>query len=212
MDSLYERGADFSRWDGKIDWAKYLIQQPTFCILRAGYGARVLDDLWLTNRHKPSALNLLYGVYYVPAPAEPIATERGLLDVILMNYPIPRFIALDLEIYHANLFHRAVALAEYVEGEFNIPVLIYTNADTRKKFYGASLNTAIFKYPLWVAHWTTASKPILPLGWSDWLLWQYSANGNRLGASWGVSARDVDINRVNPRVTSLRTWLDGRAA
>lgn len=32
-------------------------------------------------------------------------------------------------------------------------------------------------YSLWVAHYTSASKPLMPVGWERWAIWQYSESG-----------------------------------
>ena len=51
-------------------------------------------------------------------------------------------------------------------------------------------------HPLWLAQWNaTATAPDLPLGWDDWMLWQWSNKGQWLGVEG-----DVDLDRINPRL------------
>jgi GH25 family lysozyme M1 (1,4-beta-N-acetylmuramidase) len=48
---------------------------------------------------------------------------------------------------------------------------------------------------LWIAHWTSASQPLVPAGnWagSGWTFWQYSSTGTVPG----IRGR-VDLNRLN---------------
>ncbi len=45
--------------------------------------------------------------------------------------------------------------------------------------------------PLWVAHYTTQSKPLMPIGWTTWDLWQYSCTGRIPGVG-----TNVDLSRT----------------
>jgi hypothetical protein len=54
------------------------------------------------------------------------------------------------------------------------------------------------KFQKWAANYTTASKPALPKGWTDYLLWQFEADGNFKGAYYGVGSNHIDLNRWNP--------------
>ena len=51
---------------------------------------------------------------------------------------------------------------------------------------------------LWVAHWTTASAPIIPYDWSNydktWRFWQHSADNNGLGRYYGSLDGDLDMD------------------
>lgn len=207
----YQVGPDLSRWDVSINWSRLLNNHPSFVIMRGGYGGNVVDELWLKQAEYANQLNIPYGLYYVPYPKADLLTERGLLQLFERSTYAPRFYALDLEIYHYDLPARSLQLADYIMGETGKQVLIYTNVNTRNKFIGKSWPAGLFNYPLWVAHWTRAAKPLIPKGWDDWVLWQYSADGNKQGASWGVGARDVDLNRVNPVVGLFENWLNSEA-
>jgi len=59
-------------------------------------------------------------------------------------------------------------------------------------------------YPLWLARYTSASDVPTPAPWSKWTVWQYSAGGNKLGARYGVSSTDIDINRTPLTVAELK--------
>jgi GH25 family lysozyme M1 (1,4-beta-N-acetylmuramidase) len=48
---------------------------------------------------------------------------------------------------------------------------------------------------LWVANWTTGSSPYMPMDWYAWTHWQYSADGNKKAAEYGmISGGDVDMD------------------
>jgi GH25 family lysozyme M1 (1,4-beta-N-acetylmuramidase) len=49
----------------------------------------------------------------------------------------------------------------------------------------AALSPELSRYPLWVAHWGVSS-PDVPLPWSDWTAWQWSATGRVEGVTGPV--------------------------
>src|SRR5260370_17579968 len=51
---------------------------------------------------------------------------------------------------------------------------------------------------MWVANYTTAASPTLPVGWSNWALWQYSSTG----IVPGISGK-TDLDQLNPAVIPL---------
>lgn len=57
--------------------------------------------------------------------------------------------------------------------------------------------------PLWVAHWG-ATNPLCPPGWTSYMLWQYSANGNKRGAEFGCTGGDPDLDLNHAR----RSWFE----
>lgn len=59
-------------------------------------------------------------------------------------------------------------------------------------------------YPLWLAHYTNAKAPMLPTGFSEWLIWQY---GKESVPGCGVSSGSnplTDVNRLAISVAQLR--------
>ncbi len=57
--------------------------------------------------------------------------------------------------------------------------------------FAIPVNHAFRNLPLWVAHYG-ALKPDMPKGWEDWLIWQYSENGD--GHAHGVGSHRIDMN------------------
>lgn len=206
--STWEVGVDLSRWDGKVNWSVLLSRQPGFIIIRSSYAGRTLDDLFVTDRHIVEKSEAPYGIYHVPSADNDLRLETSLLNLVVQTEPTPQFVALDLEIYHRSLPKRALDLAYHITDNYNLPVFIYTNWDFRNKYTDQQFPKQLFGYPLWVAHWTTRNYPLIPRGWADYDLWQYSANGNKQGLAWGVSARDIDLNRTNPKHGKLSDYLE----
>lgn len=62
-------------------------------------------------------------------------------------------------------------------------------------------------YPVWVAHYTSSPKPIMPRNlWSDYTFWQFSADGNRRGAEFGCQSGDVDLNVFNGSLADMQAF------
>jgi GH25 family lysozyme M1 (1,4-beta-N-acetylmuramidase) len=49
--------------------------------------------------------------------------------------------------------------------------------------------------PLWVPNFTTASRPLLPAGWTTWSIWQYSSTGTVPGIP---APGNTDLDQANP--------------
>jgi len=71
----------------------------------------------------------------------------------------------------------------------------------------ASLN--YFKqYPLWIANYGV-TKPLIPLPWTEWTFWQFTAHGD--GTLYGVESKNIDLNYFNGDLAAFnaRFNLDG---
>jgi len=92
-----------------------------------------------------------------------------------------------------------------VESLTNRKPMIYTSPgfwNTNGKIKGTSKFDAKWEYyPLWVAHYTKADKPIVPKPWKDWLFWQFSATGN--GPKYGAESKSIDLNWFNGELIDL---------
>jgi lysozyme len=65
-------------------------------------------------------------------------------------------------------------------------------------------------WPLWVARYTAAPAPWFaseasylrprPDEWSDWMVWQYSADGNYQGQAHGAESPHIDLNRARAEI------------
>src|SRR6516165_147730 len=56
------------------------------------------------------------------------------------------------------------------------------------------------QFPLWVPDWTTASKPFITAGWSNYAFWQYSS----VGTVRGIDAPgNTDLDQMNPAAIPL---------
>jgi len=88
---------------------------------------------------------------------------------------------------------------ETVESRLGIRPMVYTSPgywNQHGKIKGTSNFDSKWAYfPLWIAHYTTAEKPIVPQPWTKWTFWQYTAQGD--GLKYGAESKVLDLNRFN---------------
>ena len=99
---------------------------------------------------------------------------------------------------------------EAVEAITGKKPMIYTSPGFWNS-YGKNKTTGKFdafwsNYPLWIAHYTTASTPIMPEPWKSankpWLFWQHSNTGD--GLKFGAESKSIDLNWFNGSQTELQ--------
>ena len=107
---------------------------------------------------------------------------------------------------------------EAVEAITGKKPMIYTSPGFWNS-YGKNKTTGKFdafwsNYPLWIAHYTTASAPILPEPWKSankpWLFWQHSNTGD--GLKFGAESKSIDLNWFNGSQADLRSFMQGHEA
>jgi lysozyme len=106
-------------------------------------------------------------------------------------------------------------LAE-LERLFNRPPILYTYPHFWQSLGEAGKDPAFARYPLWIANYThgnawmppDTAKPIVPAPWSDWTIWQFSADGSPVRVP-GVPACPLDRNVI--READLATLTGKRA-
>ncbi len=91
-------------------------------------------------------------------------------------------------------------LAE-LERLFHRTPILYTYPDFWGSLGPAGKDPAFARYPLWIANytapkdWLPTGKPIVPAPWTDWTIWQFSADGSSVRIP-GVPACPLDRNVV----------------
>jgi hypothetical protein len=91
-----------------------------------------------------------------------------------------------------------------LERAFGMRPIVYTSPG----FWGSYMRydngqrpTWAASYPLWVAHFTDAPAPLLPVGWAKWEFWQHSGAGTVAGV-----ATPVDVDWFSGTEAELRWW------
>ena len=80
---------------------------------------------------------------------------------------------------------------------------IYTSVNAWNLIMGGVYLTS---RKLWAAHWTTNIYPLIPTGWNNWWLWQYSSTGRLNGY-----AGNLDMSRFFGTDADFAAWIGEEA-
>ena len=196
-------GIDVSHWQNTIDWNAVWAAGKKFTYIKASEDIDYVDPLYTTNRTRAKAAGLLVGAYHFAQPSteagDAIAEANHYVDTATpaSGDLLP---VLDLErsggLTQTNLTAWVRAYLQRIYERTGVRAVIYCSPSFWKNYLGDTTWFAANGYKiLWVAHWTTATQPIVPgaaWGGNNWTFWQYTSDGSVPG----ISGR-VDLNRYN---------------
>ncbi len=189
-------GLDLNRYRPGVDIKTAKQQGIRFIITKATQGTTIYDPEYENYRDESKAKGLPFGAYcYWDARTDPIEQAQYFFDHVGDDIDLPP--TLDVEKYGNQGVLSQSAAAQHIhetwldsERLFERAAMIYTNRDSWQVLTGNS--SIIKRFALWVASWTTASTPALPIGAITWVIWQYTNNYRVEGYSKGI-----DGNRYN---------------
>ncbi|MEM7110800.1 MAG: GH25 family lysozyme [Chloroflexota bacterium] len=213
----YAVGIDVSYFQHEMNWETAKSQGISFGIARVSYGTRV-DAQFANNWKGMKSAGLVRGAYQFFKFDESAEEQANLmLETIKSNGGGSDFpFVIDIEkidttingvkvtngVDTTTFAERKTKLQTWldiVEKGIGRKPMIYTSLYEWEK----TINTSGFgAYPLWVAHQTTRSQPLLPLGWSEWVIWQYA--DKKVGAQYGAGSDSLDLDRFNGSVATLQ--------
>ena len=201
-------GVDVSRYQGVMDWHKCAANGAKFAVCRATVGDYLTDPQLAANISGIQAAGLALGVYHVVTPSDStgrtITAEKQMnrLFEAIKGVPLDLPIVLDCEVDNGETPAEMAALIQdctkiILQKYYLLPEkpIIYTSAGWWNPHVQRS--TWWNSLPLWVANYTTAAKPLLPADWSQWVFWQWSADGNGQGPAYGAQSASIDLNRFD---------------
>jgi GH25 family lysozyme M1 (1,4-beta-N-acetylmuramidase) len=198
-------GGDFSRWQGKVDWPK-VASQLYFAYIQSSYGAASIDSGFKINLAGVQKENMAWGLYHYLKPSADAKKTALLFYTVWKDSGSQLPPAFDIE-QNDGLNQNALnGWMEKVLKTFNE----LAGREVLKVGYSSAnfINTYVMKTPTydwvknldwWIACWTTASDPLLPLVFKlfakpkSWEWWQYSSKG--VGSLYGVASPNLDLNR-----------------
>ena len=195
-------GCDVSKWQGRMDWKQAIQSGIKFAICRAGSidnttGNLYMDDQFIWNAETASSL-IPTGFYWYFRPNHDPIRQAEYFASLLANktYSIPPM--LDVE-EHSDMtgvgLRSAIrtcldtldALTGHVPG-------VYTSPGFWNIYVAKKLTYAWDRYPLWIASWDV-SRPMIPNGWRDYRIWQYTVSNN--GRFYGAESAEIDLDQWN---------------
>lgn len=205
---------DISFWQDTCDFS-IMRTQSAGVILRAGQGFWE-DKRFQEFRVGSESAGFPFGNYfYFDNDVEPKRQAEKWSQIIGYNHGVLGC-WLDLEDAGSGKFGTYKAwwdcVAYFKQFQPSAVLGIYTRAsyfDSPK--YQVPINHAFRNLPLWIAHYR-AVKPTLPKGWDDWLIWQWTDQGD--GVAHGVGSKEIDTNWYKgelgnpPTAPSVKPTLD----
>ena len=166
-------------------------------ILKAGQGSWA-DEKFEEFRNGANQEKVLFGTYWFYDERYAPKDQAKLWAETIINDPGALGAWLDLEQWEPGPYNTWQHWKECME-EFKVLLpTVKLGVYTRKNYFDrkVGVNHAYFtQHPLWVAHYSTDPSPLLPTGWDNWEIWQYSQSGD--GKAHGVGSDGIDMDRYN---------------
>lgn len=189
---------DISKHNGKANFRKMKEAGVDAVVARATVGDYYIDTEFEANYEGAKEVGMPFGPYHVIAPERPVNAQIDNLLFALQGKTIDLPFTMDCELSRNQ--KRSTITASIMKHCKDLTAMghslwIYT----RQSWWDVYVMRSPYwkQFPLWVANYTLANKPLLPLDWDTWLLWQHSADGNDMGEQYGVESDSVDMSRVN---------------
>jgi lysozyme len=196
-------GIDFSRWQREIDWSLALSQSISFAFIKSSEGTQVIDSQFERNMQETARLGIPRGIYHYFKADKDWKKQADHFASVINAWDFELEPVMDLEsdagLTKNDLNNVCAKWIPRLEAATGREIMIYTSPG----FFDSQLPLTnwAWRKPLWVAHWTKATQPRLPLEWSNhkktWLYWQHSSDKNGLGSQYGVATKNIDLNRFN---------------
>jgi GH25 family lysozyme M1 (1,4-beta-N-acetylmuramidase) len=195
-------GIDVSSNQGVIDWAQVAAFGQKYAFIRSTMGRAGVDKRFTTNYRRAKDAGLLVGIYHLVRPewrgTEQMEHFLTVIDGLKADFPLVLDVELDGSDVGQPKTNAEIAAcvrecADVLRMRGQRSPLIYTGAWFWNKKIPPSSEWGAFD--LWIAHYG-ATSPRLPIGWTDWVFWQYTDKGKVPGV-----VTDCDLN-----------WFDGTMA
>lgn len=207
-------GMDVSHHQRPIDWQRAAAAGYRYVFVRATYGSKLKDRNFAKHWEGAKAAGFLVSAYHFMRTSDPVARQIDLFLEVLGDRTPDLPLALDVErdpLADAGApdSRRAwtewtMACLDHLEAAGRHRSIIYTAAS----FWNPNLERSDrwARHDLWVAHYTDAANPRIPLDWATWRFWQFTSKGAVPGA-----AGNIDLNRFAGTEADLRAYAGGSA-
>jgi GH25 family lysozyme M1 (1,4-beta-N-acetylmuramidase) len=183
------KGIDVSNWNGTIKWGKVAGAGYRFAFGKATEGTSYNDKTYTTNRNGSESAGLVFGAYHFARPAGSSSADATASAIAQANHflavavPQPGELppVLDLEVTgkltKSRLLAWTLAWLDQIYARTGVYPFLYTSPNFWKLNLGNSTAAAAGGTALWIAHWTSASQPLVPAqNWNGngWTFWQWT--------------------------------------
>jgi lysozyme len=172
-------GVDVSKWQGAVDFGKIKAAGMTYVFVKAT-GLVVGSYHFYETNDDPSAQ---FGNFRQHADVKP-GDLPPVVDIEVLASNSRPDLADDLKSFLAQM-----------EQAWGVRPILYSGVSFANEYLAG-----FGDYPLWVAEYTSAPTPKVPMGWTTWTFWQYSQSGTVAGVDGAV-----DMDRFNGTATQFDT-------
>lgn len=173
-------------------------------IHKATEGKTVVDEKLSSRYHLAKEADLLFGVYHFVRPGN-MKEQVDFFINITDSLGVPRettLYALDYEVQGVSI-PDVIEFMQYLEQNIEASPVIYSGHLLKEKITPQAV-PVLSKYRLWLAQY--GPKPVMPMGWSNYFLWQYTDKGTVPGI-----AGPVDLNKYDHSYDLLKLEWAGRS-
>jgi len=220
---MYPKIIDVSTWQGEMDWVKTANSDAKGVIIRAGSINEVTGIPYADYRLEINAdgaaqnMDILGFYWFWRANQDPVVQAKYFANLVRykkQNLPPVADVEASNNISPDLLTSRLKAFLDEVEKQLTVRPIIYTRAS----FWNVATTKPAWalNYDLWCARYRSD----LTSPWSDgrfkcypwannianWTFWQWSADGNSMGGTYGASSSDIDIDYFNGTEEELRQY------
>ncbi len=205
-------GIDISKWDGNWDATKAKQAGATFAFIKASQ-ATLTDPQFLINWQKAKDAGLIRGAYHYLDYTKSGVDQANYFADLLKNDPgeLPPVIDYELRRTDNNpsaalgflrdCLDQLTKRTELFEDASIKRPMIYTGPAFWVEYGDQTKRDYWIQFPLWNAHWITSNTPTVPLPWTMWQFWQFTAKGP--GEAFGSESLSMDMNRFNGTLNEL---------
>jgi lysozyme len=199
---MIRRIIDISHWQGSIDFEKVAADGIVAIIAKATQGTSGVDPAY--RRFKPAAAryNFLWGSYHFGTGTDVGAQVEHYLATAEPNEA--ELVCLDFEENPSGstmaLNQARVFVSLFLNRTNRYPVL-YGGGYLKRQLNGKP-DVLLARCPLWIAQYAT--KPMLPPGWNEYALWQYTDGRDGPEPHQVNGIGRCDRNQFNGTIAQLR--------
>jgi lysozyme len=205
-------GIDISKWNGNWDAVKAKQAGATFVFIKASQ-ATFADPQFLVNWQKAKDAGLLRAAYHYLDYTKPGIDQANFFADQLKNDPgeLPPIIDYELRRTDNNpsaalgflrdCLDQMIKRTELYEDASVKRPMIYSGPGFWVEYGDQTKSDYWIQFPLWNAHWTTSSTPLIPLPWTMWHFWQFTSKGP--GEAFGGEGLSMDMDRFNGTLNEL---------
>lgn len=210
--SAWVSGIDISKWQGNVNWTTVRDSGIQYVYMRAFNGNRQ-DSTLQRNAEGARLINMPFGLYTYWRPKDSAEEQATRLIAAHRTHGATLIPMIDVEHQDDKTPDQIAASVtdgvRIIEQELGVSPVIYTAA----WFWNpaVSRNHNVGHCPLWLARysvpnpipanpqdWPSATigrrEPVIPHGWNRWDAWQFSADGNHMGPTYGMTSSHLDLN------------------